>query len=255
MGAVGVNIQLRFCIHSYVSNLNTEIYCGILNFKKRQIVCSFIIGQLQNFQQRHNIRRKCHRYIGITFAGSILFSFSFLFSPKVERSSLQSIVFCIYIYIATHLYQLSHPSPTNLATNLHQLSHPSPNQLSHPSPSTQPPLSINLATHFHQLRHPSPPTQPPISSNLATHLHQLSNPSLNQLSHLFPPTYPPISTNLATHLQSTQPPISTKTRCLINTCCLRVLFKFLLFFKQQLFTCSKDFLRQLLSVIMLLFLQ
>ncbi len=81
------------------------------------------------------------------------------------------------------------------------------NQLIHPSPPTQPPISTSLVTHLHQLNHPSPPTQPPISTDLATHLHQLSHPS--------PPTQPPISTNLATHLHRlshpsppAQPPIS-----------------------------------------------
>ncbi len=44
----------------------------------------------------------------------------------------------------------SHSSPSNLATHLPPLSHP--------SPSTKPPISLHLATHLPQLNHPSPST-------------------------------------------------------------------------------------------------
>jgi hypothetical protein len=65
--------------------------------------------------------------------------------------------------LATHLPQLSHPSPI-------QLSHPSPIQLSHPSPT-------NLATYFPRLIHLS---------------LQLSHPSPNQLRHPSPQKSAPV---------------------------------------------------------------
>ncbi len=67
MEAVGVNIQLMFCIHSYVSNFNTERHCSILNFQKRDIYCACIIkDSYRIFSRDIKFNKKLRSYFAFT---------------------------------------------------------------------------------------------------------------------------------------------------------------------------------------------
>ncbi len=225
MGAVGVNIQLMFCIHSYVSNFNTERYCSNLNFQKRDRQCAcFLKDSYRIFSSDIKFNRKLRAYFAYTSQPKV----SLVYRPYIRVKDSFFIVAldrtiqleCVghsfafvghfvflrdawirtqraavgsrrAINLATHLKPTQPPIYTNLSIHLAQLSHP--------SPPTYPSISPNLATHLHQLSHPSPPTfSHPSPINLATHLHQPSHPS--------PPTQPPISTNLATRLHQPSHP-------------------------------------------------